>query len=545
MGTATCDSVAFPHLSDEQMARVAGLGAIRSFAPGEALFEFGQRNVSFFVVKSGNVEICENSSGKCTPVVTHGPGGFTGDVDVLTGRPVFVAAIARGPVEAYEIDAAGVRRLLGEVPDLSDMLIDAFQLRRRLLQQTGFLGVRLVGAAHAKETLRLREFFYRNGVPHTFFDAEEPAGQTLLRELERSPGELPVIGCNRHIVAQPSLGKVAECLGISRNIDESLYDLVVVGAGPAGLAATIYAASEGLRTLVIDRIGPGGQAGSSSKIENFIGFPSGISGADLAAKGYLQALKFGAEFTAPVEVRGLTRGDDGEHRLELCTGQTARARCVLVASGVNYRQLDLPGCTEFEGAGVYYAATSVEARVCRNATAVVVGGGNSAGQAAMYLSAHSRNVKMVLRGGDLAASMSNYLCDRILKNPNIEVLYRTTVEEINGDDRVRSIHLKNHGTGEATALDCAGLFIFIGAKPYTDWLPESVKRDDKGFILTGAALRDDPLWTLDRDPCELETTCPGIMAAGDARAGTTKRCGFAVGDGSLAVACVHRFLSGL
>lgn len=438
-----------------------------------------------------------------------------------------------------------VRRLLNEIPDLSEMLLDAFQLRRRLLEESGFLGVRVIGPARSRETAQLREFFYRNHVPHTFFDSGESDGLEQLRKLHMEDAELPVTACSKRIVSHPSLAQVAECLGISRQIPNSLYDLVIVGAGPAGLAAAVYASSEGLQTLVVDRVGPGGQAGSSSRIENFIGFPSGLSGQDLANRGYLQALKFGTQFTAPINVHSVECQADGEHRLQLCTGQTARTRCVLVASGVSFRQLDFEGCQRLEGAGVYYAATTVEARVCGGSTAVVVGGGNSAGQAAIFMADHAKRVKLLIRGDDLGKSMSAYLCRRILQHEKIDLLKNTEVDGIQGDDFIESIWVRNNRTGERELIECAALFVFVGTKPHTDWLPKSVALDDKGFVLTGAGLQADARWPLDRAPCELETTCPGILAAGDVRAGTTKRCGFAVGDGSLAVACVHRYLSEL
>jgi thioredoxin reductase (NADPH) len=321
-----------------------------------------------------------------------------------------------------------------------------------------------------------------------------------------------------------------------------LYYLLIVGAGPSGLAAAVYSASEGLSTLVVDSIGPGGQAGSSSKIENFIGFPAGLSGSDLANRGYLQALKFGAHFSAPTSVRGIDRHNDGVLHAPLCNGQTALARCILVASGVSYRTLDLDGLQDFEGAGVYYAATTVEARVCQNSTAIVVGGGNSAGQAAMFLAQNAKRVLLVIRGDDLGKSMSSYLCTRILNHPHIEVVKNTEVVGLEGGSSLHGVRLRNRLTGETSPVECGVVFVFIGAQPNTDWLPETIRRDGKGFVLTGSAIKNDPLWNTDRDPCDLETTMPGVMAAGDVRAGTTKRCGFAVGDGSMAITCVLRYL---
>ncbi len=537
------EKTAFPQLSDEQMEQVASLGELRTFDSGVPLIQAGQKDYPFCVVKTGEVVIVDTSSGQRREVITHGPGQFVGDVDLLTGRPAVITAEARGRCEAYVVTACQVRHLLNDVPNLSDLLLDAFQMRRAMLEASEFLGVRVVGRSRSKATAALREFFYKNHVPHTFFDVEEADGIEQLRKLDASPDESPIVACGGHVVSQPSLSKIAECMGISRSVDDAVYDLIVVGAGPAGLAAAVYAASEGLPTLVVDRVGPGGQAGSSSKIENFIGFPSGLSGAELANRGYLQALKFGAHFTAPVSVQSVQTDSDGTHLLSLCTGQTVRARCVLVATGVSYRQLDLAGCREFEGAGVYYAATSVEARVCRQSTAVVIGGGNSAGQAAMYLAQHANEVCLLIRGDDLSKSMSAYLHNRIANHDKIRVLKNSEVTKVEGDDCLRSIRVHNNLTHEEQNISCSGLFIFIGAKPHTDWLPERVRLDERGFVLTGTALEADPFWELDRSPCELETTIPGIMAAGDVRSGTTKRCGFAVGDGSLAITCVHRHLN--
>jgi thioredoxin reductase (NADPH) len=545
MGTAMVQCAAFPRLSDEQLACAAKIGELVRFADGEPLFLEHQRDAPMYVIRSGQVVVRESSSGEPRDVVTHESGEFTGDVDLLTARPIVVSGYAKGPVEAYRIPQAEVRRLLNEIPALSDMLLDAFQKRRAVLESSGFLGVRLIGRSRSRETNELREFFYRNHVPHTFFDVDEPDGQEQLALLGTSVDDIPVTACSRKVNKRPSLEQVAECLGIQREIPDTLYDLIIVGAGPAGLAAAVYAGSEGLKTLVIDRVGPGGQAGSSSKIENFMGFPSGISGADLANRGYLQALKFGVQFTAPVNVKQVDCNAEGEHRLHLCTGQVARARCVLAASGVAFRQLDMDACRRLQGAGVYYAATSVEARGCRNSTAIVVGGGNSAGQAAIYLADTADRVLVVIRGDDLRKSMSEYLCRRIDQHPRITLLKNTEVDDIEGSEAVEAVWLRNNRNGERERIGCAALFIFVGAKPHTEWLPKSVALDEKGFVLTGAGLEAHDRWPLDREPCELETTCPGILAAGDVRAGTTKRCGFAVGDGSLAIACVHRYLNDL
>ncbi len=534
---------AFPRLSADEMSCLEELGRVRNFDDGEALFSSGDRDYSFFAVKSGAVSIFEDSSGTAHEVVLHTENTFTGDVDLLTGRPSVVTAVSRGGCEVIEIDAVRIRRMLNEIPSLSDKLLDAFQTRRKLLELTAFQGIRLLGYPHCKDALYLQEFFYKNNVPYTFFECDSDDGRRLLSELEATPEDTPILACSGHIVRKPSLPQVAECLGISRRIsNEYLYDVLIVGAGPAGLAAAVYGASEGLKTLVVDRIGPGGQAGQSSKIENYMGFPSGLPGAELANRGYLQALKFGADFTAPVSVVSMTRQENGEHHVELCTGQTVRTKSVLIATGVSYRRLPIKNCERFEGSGVYYSATSVEARMCREATAIVVGGGNSAGQAAMHLAKEAHRVKILLRGDNLRKSMSDYLASRIEASPNIDVLMHTEVDELLGGHALESIATRNSQSNHREHMECAGLFVFVGAKPHTEWLPNSVATDEKGFVLAGPSVQEHELWTLDRPPCELETTSPGVFAAGDVRSGTTKRCAFAVGDGALGITCVNQYL---
>ncbi|WP_166830336.1 FAD-dependent oxidoreductase [Thalassoroseus pseudoceratinae] len=536
---------AFPTLSADEMSCLEQLGRVRSFADGEALFSSGDKDFSFFAVKSGAVVIIEDSTGQAHEVVTHLANTFTGDVDLLTGRPTVVSAVSRGGCEVIEVDAKRIRRMLNEIPSLSDKLLEAFQTRRNLLELTEFQGIRVVGEPHSKEALRLREFFYKNNVPHTFFECDTDDGRRLLTEFDATPQDTPILACSARVVRQPSLATVAECLGISREIPDELYDVLIVGAGPAGLAAAVYGASEGLKTLVVDRVGPGGQAGQSSKIENYMGFPSGLPGAELAHRGYLQALKFGAEFTAPVSVVSMTTQTNGEHHLKFCTGQVVRTKTVLISTGVSYRRMPIENCERFEGSGIYYSATSVEARVCQDGTAIVVGGGNSAGQAAMFLARHAQRVKILLRGDNLRKSMSDYLAGRIESAENIDVLLHTEVDKVLGENSLQSIAMRNNKSDARDHIDCAGMFVFVGAKPHTEWLPDSVATDDKGFVLAGPSIQNHELWTLDRPPCELETTSPGVFAAGDVRSGTTKRCAFAVGDGALGITCVNQYLSSL
>ncbi len=542
------NQMAFPVLDPALMQSVAQLGKLVRFSANDKLISQGSKDYPFYIIKSGEVRIVEIVGDVEHPITKHQAGQFTGDVDMLTGRSSVISALANDAVEAYQLCAVRLRQLLNECPLFGDLLLEAFQTRRELLAHTGFMGVRLIGKPNTTETMRMREFFYKNHVPHTFFDATTAAGCEQLRILDATDKPLPIVHCNGRTEVEPSLEKIADCIGISRDVDSQLFDLVIVGAGPAGLAAAVYASSEGVKTLVIDGVGPGGQAGSSSKIENFIGFPSGISGGDLANRGYLQALKFGTQFSAPATVESIEQDASGIHILRLCSGRLARAKCVLIATGVTYRQLELPGCQRLEGAGVYYAATSVESRICEKSVAVVVGGGNSAGQAAMFLAQSAAQVKMVIKGPDLSKGMSSYLSHRVINHPKIELIADSEVVRVHGKSCVETIDIRNSKTDEVSSLACSALFIFIGASPNTKWLPPAVKRDAKGFILTGSALQFqsngiESNWPLERAPCDLETSVPGILAAGDVRAGTTKRCGFAVGDGSLAVTCVHRFLN--
>ncbi len=537
------DSIAFPKLTLEELACLEKLGTTRTFSNGEPLFSYGDHDYSFFAIKSGEVIILEYSSGTPREVVTHQSLEFTGDVSMLTGRPPVVSAKAVGTCEVVEIPSCTIRRMLAEVPELSDKLLNAFQVRRKLLEASDFMGVRVIGAADSKETLQLREFFYKNKVPHTYQDISQPAGRNALEEFGYPPEATPIIACSEHVESRPSLAKVAECLGISRRIKPELYDVLIVGAGPAGLAAAVYGASEGLRTLIVDKIGPGGQAGQSSRIENYMGFPAGLPGTELANLGFLQAMKFGAEFTAPISVQSMSNDGQGDHVVRLCTGQSVTTKTVLVATGASYRRLPVSRCDHLEGSGVYYSATTVEARMCAESTAVVVGGGNSAGQAAMYLAQHASSVKMLLRGNDLRKSMSDYLARRIEQNDVIEVLYNHQVDALHGENRLEGVGICNNLTNKRVEFPCAGVFIFVGAKPHTSWLPDSVASDDHGFLLTGPAVNRSGHWPLDREPCELETSLPGVFAAGDVRSGTTKRCAFATGDGALAITCVHQYLS--
>jgi thioredoxin reductase (NADPH) len=538
--------LAFPKLSEGEFQILAGLATMCSFEDGEAIFQAGQRGLPFYVVESGEIAIVDESADEPKTVVVHGPREFTGDVSLLTDRPAAISAYARGACRAYCVSQGELRRVIQEIPDLSDKLLEAFQTRRVLLERSGFVGVRVFGHLGDPELTVIREFFDKNKVPHTWIDADEPAGRAAMTALGVEDDQLPFVACNRGTRSpRPTVTRIAECLGLKRQIRTEPFDLVIVGAGPAGLAAAVYGASEGLATIVLDRFGPGGQAGTSSRIENYMGFPAGLTGADLANRGYLQALKFGAELVAPVEVRSMTC-EDKMHRLVLDDGQVVRGRTVLIATGATYQRLPVAGCERWDGAGIFYSCTSVHARSCKSGRAAVVGGGNSAGQAAMFLAEHTAGAALLLRGGDIRKSMSDYLARRIERHEKIEVIRHVEVDAVKGDRTLTGLRVRDVRDGVSHDLDCSALFVFIGAQPRTDWLPPTIAVDSKGFILTGADAAHSGRWPLtDREPCIVETTCPGVFAAGDVRSNTTKRVAFAVGDGALAVTCAHRVLAEL
>jgi thioredoxin reductase (NADPH) len=431
--------------------------------------------------------------------------------------------------------------MLVRQPTLGARIWRAFQRKRELLMATDFQGLRVYGAKDDKQTLETVEFLFRNGVPHHWMNIAEEENATRIREIAGNDLHYPVITCGKKLLFQsPGLAQLAEDIGVRHRLPEKTYDVLVLGSGPAGLGAAICAASEGLSTLVLDGLGPGGQAGSSSKIENYAGFPNGVTGRELAQLSYLQALKFGAEFVAPCHVTELKR-DDGLYQVRTSEGDVAMSKTVIIATGVSYRLLDVEGSNDLLASGVYYNATAVEARMCKNWPVHVIGGGNSAGQAAMFLTQYARKVTLVVRGSDLRKSMSSYLCDRVAANPEIEVRYHTQVTAIEGTEHIGAVHLRDDD-GKVAREETTGVFIFIGAKPRTDFLPAELARDDKGFALTGSAVAKLESWKERRRPEALETSLPGVFASGDCRSGSTKRVAFAIGDGALAVSCVHNLL---
>jgi thioredoxin reductase (NADPH) len=543
---AQMEEVAFPRLSSAELALVKSLATPCDFVDGETIFRAGQADIDLFIVESGQIEIRNPTDGDRL-IVTHDPGQFSGDIDLLTGRPVIVTAIARGTTRVWRAPNSQLRALLNRVPSFGEKLIVAFTRRRELLSQLGTIGLRVVGPGRCRDTNTVREFLYKNFVPFTCFDPETEAGRRLFEALG-SPRKTPVIECaSRRILVNPTLQELAREAGVWKHCPSQEVDFAIIGAGPAGIAAAVYASSEGLSTLMLDKLGPGGQAGGSSRIENFIGFPAGLSGADLATRGVLQMLKFGAQIVAPVTVEKLTpaRSVEELHVLQLDCGAEIRCRVVLLALGVRWRQLEAAGADRFAGAGIYYACTTVEADLYDGTDVAVVGGGNSAGQAVMFLAecCPSRKVHLLIRR-TLGPGMSEYLSQRIRATANVVIHEQTEIEAIHGNRRMEAIALRNSATKWQRQVPCAAVFVFIGAEPAAEWLPADIARDAKGYVLTGTDVVRSGLWPrADRDPCPLETTLPGILAAGDIRSGSTKRVGFAVGDGSLAVTCAHRLLS--
>jgi thioredoxin reductase (NADPH) len=541
----------FPTLDVADVERIATLGTRVDYADGDIVFSAGTADIDFFVVESGHVEI-QNPAAGGSKIVTHGPRQFMGDIDLLTRRPVIVNAIARGPTTLIRTPGNKLRKLLLTVPHIAEKLLVAIQLRRESLTAFGTLGMRVVGSGHCSDTNLVREFLTKNFVPFTWFDSDTDEGRAAQKTMDAS-GNLPWVECAKdNVLVRPTVRQIAECAGVWRACPTARVNLAIVGAGPAGIAAAVYAASEGLNTIVLDELGPGGQAGGSSLIENFIGFPSGLSGGELATRGVLQMLKFGAQMAAPVKIESLQPSTrPGEpHRLKTQCGAVIEADVVLVATGARWKRLEAKGTAKFDRIGVHYACTTVEAELYDSCDVAVVGAANSAGQAAMYLAeACVRTVHMIIRGPELGPGMSAYLADRIRATPNIKVHTNVEIGEVFGKEKIEEIALVGRGgtkpPEDAPArLKVNAIFAFIGAEPRTDWLPDSIARDAKGYVLTGADMTAAKKWPLeDRVPCPLETSVPGILAAGDVRCGSTKRVGFAVGDGSLAVTCTHSLLA--
>src|SRR5256885_2958653 len=537
----------FPRLTPRQIDRLRELGKRRTVERGEILYDQGAASPQFYVILSGALEIVEPLDGKELPITVAGPGEFTGEVNMLLGRRSLVRARMRDPGEVLAISPEVLRKLVHADAELSDIFLRAFILRRvALIAKTAGDAV-LIGSSHSADTLRIREFLTRNGQPHAYLDVEkDPSVQALFDRFGLKIDDVPVVICRYdRVLKNPSNEEVADCLGLNAVLDScAIRDLVVVGGGPASLAAAVYGASEGLDVLVLETKAPGGQAGSSSKIENYLGFPTGISGLALASRALTQAQKFGAEVSiARTAVTLICKRHP--YRLEIAGGGSVRARAVILATGAQYRKLPLPDLARFEGVGVYYGATPVEAQFCAGEEIVVVGGGNSAGQAAVYLAETARHVHVVVRGPGLAATMSRYLIQRIEEHPRITLRPFTQVEALEGGDHLEQVRIRDSRSGESETRKIRHAFLMTGADPKTDWLRGCVAMDGTGFVKTGPDLARHDLegWPLSRPPLLLETSMPAVFAVGDVRAGSVKRVASAVGEGSICVQLVHKVLA--
>jgi thioredoxin reductase (NADPH) len=537
----------FPTLTEAQIARIAAHGRKRHVQSGETLLDLGDQ-LRFFVVTTGKLDIFGVSDSNESLIVTLQPGQFTGEVNLLSGRRGFTRIRASEPGEVIEVEREHLLKLIQTDTELSDILMRAFILRRVELISHRIGDVVVLGSTYSPETLRIREFLTRNGYPHGYVDLDQdPDAQELLDHFHVGVQDVPVVICRGEVVLRNPINRqIADCLGFNEAIDRThLRDLVVVGAGPAGLAAAVYGASEGLDVLVLESEAPGGQAGSSSKIENYLGFPTGISGQDLAGRAYTQAQKFGAQIMIAKCAKRLACNRK-PYAIELDDGKSISARAVVIASGAVYRKFSVENASRFEGAGIYYGATFVESQLCRDEEVIVVGGGNSAGQAAVFLAQTSKCVHMLVRSDGLAASMSRYLIRRIEEHPSIELRTCTEIVGVEGTKHLERVTWRDKQMGKTETRDIRHTFIMTGAVPNTGWLDNCVLVDANGFIKTGTDLTSEDLtnvrWPFTRRPYALETSLPGVFAVGDVRAGNVKRVASAVGEGSIAVASIHQVL---
>ena len=545
------EAAAFPKLDDYQLSLLEPLGQRRVLKRGDTIFKAGQRDLGLTIVLRGELEVFEERDGTEQILATAVSRDFTGDVSMLQGTSALATVrVTSDESEVLHVPAAELRRALAEIPAVSTTIVNALIMRRRRLNRDReFAGFRVLAADEDRDGHQIDDFLDKNHVPHRLVDFAGEQGQELTKRFRLTNRDLPtLITPSGSPLRRPSLREVARVAGLLRplareNETEILSDLTIVGAGPAGLAAAVYAGSEGLNTVVLESYAPGGQAGSSSLIENFFGFPTGVSGGDLTWLAQLQAYRFGAKFSTPAEALSLKYNSDDEYRacieIEGCPA-ILRAKAVLIASGANYRRLDAENREKFEGIGVFYAATALEGQICRNETVIVVGSGNSAGQAAMFLSDGAAKVLLVVRSDDLTKRMSDYLSRRVQAQKNIEILYRTEIRRMFGGQKLEAVELENTKTGERREIKTPAVFSMIGAKPCTEWLPTEIERDERGFIKTGNAVADSPLWRGSKhQPTPLETSAPGIFAAGDVRSGSVKRCAAAVGEGGMAVANIQ------
>ncbi len=533
----------FPRLDDAQIQRLLPFGRQLDAAAGEVFMEQGDAQHGVFVILKGSVEIVSVASGSESVLRVLDRGKFTGEVNMLSGRRSLVRGRAREASTLLEIDRGNLRHIMQTDVALGEIFLNAFVLRRVYLIAHSVGDAVLVGSRHSSDTLRLRAFLTRNGHPHTYLDVESDSSvQTLLDHFGIAVADIPVLICRGELALRnPTNSEAAACFGLNDEIDQGeVSDLIIVGAGPSGLAAAVYGASEGLSVLVLERSAPGGQAGASSRIENYLGFPLGITGQELSNRAFLQAEKFGARIAIARSATALKTARPA-YTIELDDGGSVRGRTIIMAAGSRYRKLDLPNLTQFEGVGVYYGATRIEAEVCGNQEIAVVGGGNSAGQAAMFLSQMAKHVHLLVRGPSLSKTMSQYLISRIEASPKITTTTWTEIEALEGHSHLERIYWHNTKTDARGIHEVQHLFVMTGACPNTEWLQKQVELDTQGFIKTGSDVEHG--WPLRRAPHMLESSLPGVFAVGDIRAGSVKRVASAVGEGSMAVQFVHKVLA--
>ncbi|MDX6530430.1 MAG: thioredoxin reductase [Blastocatellia bacterium] len=545
----TTPSAMFPVLTSAQQARVLAHAQLRTVEPNEIVVELNEHLAKVFVVISGQLHILQVSNNQEHVVAICNPGMFTGELNVLSGRRGLVRIRAGEKSELIEIEREALQAMVETDSELSDIFLRAFILRRLELIAREVGDIVLIGSSHSLDTFHIKEFLTRNYQPFSYIDLEhDDEVQEMLDRFSLSIDDLPVLICRgAAVLRNPTNEEITGCLGFNEGIDQAhVRDLVIVGAGPAGLAAAVYGASEGLDVLVLESNGPGGQAGASSKIENYLGFPTGISGHDLAGRAYTQAQKFGAQILIAKDAKGVAC-DRRPYAVLIGDGKSVPARTIVIASGAQYRRLQLENLSKFEGAGVYYGATHLEAQLCGGEEVIVVGGGNSAGQAAVFLAQTTRRVYMLVRSDGLAKTMSRYLIRRIEETPNIELHTNTEVVALAGNDHLERATWRNNKTGRTESRDIAHLFSMTGAVPNSAWLGGCVACDQRGFIKTGLNLTTEDLakakWPLSRPPYLLETSLPGVFAVGDIRGGNVKRVASAVGEGSIAVSFVHQVLA--
>lgn len=531
---------AFPRLGDEQRVKLRELGMVRPVQSGDVLFRAGDASADFFVVESGAVAIVQGYGEENRVIAVHGPHRFLGELNLLTGSRIYLTAVVRDAGELIQVPVARLRQIVAQDSELSNLIL----ARRSILIEAG-TGMKVVGSRYSRDTRRLREFLARNRMPYQWIEVEtDEEADTLLQALGVAPEETPVVvGEGNRVLRNPSNSQLGAALGLgTRGAPPAMCDLVIVGGGPAGLAAAVYGASEGLDTQAIDAVAFGGQASTSSRIENYLGFPAGISGSELAERAAIQAEKFGARLAIPAQAVGLVR-EDGHFAIELAGGDIVNGRSMIVATGAQYNKLDVPALEKYEGLGVYYAATRSEAMLCAGDAVMIVGGGNSAGQAAIFLS-HQARCRLLIRGDDLGKSMSRYLVDEIERHPQVEVCTRCEVVELGGEDVLEAVVIRDNRTGSLREQDCKALFVLIGASPHTGWLAGQVAMDEHCFLLAGGELGEEDLDAYHGERALfLETSQPGVFVVGDVRSGSIKRVASAVGEGSMAVALVHQRLA--